>query len=167
MRWLLTSLEKCLLQKMPHYQAVAQCIDYIYAPHQCKSPWKILRSTPICLPSYLSRLFKQNLGVSISDYIREKKSKKRRIFCAFPRFTYIQIANYLSFSSRVILSRHSSTMSVYLKQYRSSSTKAHGKFCYPRTIRSVWFSFPSSTANGMQMPVFVSPAYRNHPAILP
>ena len=34
------------------------------------------------------------------------------------------------------------------------------KFCYPRTIRSVWFSFPSSTANGMQMPVFVSPAYR-------
>ena len=75
--------------------------------------------------SYLSRLFKQNVGVSISDYIREKKIEKAQNLLRFSDFTYIQIANYLSFSSQ---SHFIQTFQHYVgmtpKQYRSSKYKS-------------------------------------------
>ena len=51
---------------------IAQCIDYIYAHISSRITIEELASYTALSPSYLSRLFKQNLGVSISDYIREK-----------------------------------------------------------------------------------------------
>ena len=139
---------------------VAQCIDYIYAHISARITVEDLAVCTNLSASYLSRLFKQNLGVSISDYIREKKIEKAQNLLRFSDFTYIQIANYLSFSSQ------SHFIQTFLCRYDPKTIpqfqvqKHMVKFCYPRTIRSVWFSFPSSTANGMQMPVFVSPAYR-------
>lgn len=50
--------------------------------------------------SYLSRVFKQNLGVSISDYIREKKIEKATHLLKYSDKPIIDIANYLSFSSQ-------------------------------------------------------------------
>lgn len=91
---------------------VAQCIDYIYAHISARITVEDLAVYTNLSASYLSRLFKQNLGVSISDYIREKKSKKRRIFCAFPILPTFRLQTIYHFLPRVILSRHSSTMSV-------------------------------------------------------
>jgi AraC-like DNA-binding protein len=51
-------------------------------------------------PSYLSRLFKQNLGVSVSDYIREKKIEKAENLLKYSDKSLIDIANYLAFSSQ-------------------------------------------------------------------
>ena len=50
--------------------------------------------------SYLSRVFKQNLGISISDYIREKKIEKATHLLRYSDKSIIDIANYLSFSSQ-------------------------------------------------------------------
>ena len=51
-------------------------------------------------PSYLSRLFKKELGISISDYISEKKIEKAENLLKYSDFTFIEIANYLAFSSQ-------------------------------------------------------------------
>ena len=51
-------------------------------------------------PSYLSRVFKQNLGVSISDYIREKKIEKATHLLRYSDKAVVDIANYLNFSSQ-------------------------------------------------------------------
>ena len=59
----------------------------------------LFRSTGLS-ESYLSRVFKQNLGVSISDYIREKKIEKATHLLKYSDKPIIDIANYLSFSSQ-------------------------------------------------------------------
>lgn len=50
--------------------------------------------------SYLSKLFKKDLGISVSDYIREKKIEKAENLLRYSDFTFIEIANYLAFSSQ-------------------------------------------------------------------
>lgn len=104
---------------------VAQCIDYIYAHISARITVEDLAVCTNLSASYLSRLFKQNLGVSISDYIREKKIGKAQNLLRFSDFTYIQIANYLSFSSQ---SHFIQTFQHYVgmtpKQYRSSKYKS-------------------------------------------
>lgn len=52
---------------------IVQCIDYIYSHINERTTINELADYTALSPSYLSRLFKQNLGISISDYIREKK----------------------------------------------------------------------------------------------
>ena len=125
---------------------VAQCIDYIYAHISARITVEDLAVYTNLSASYLSRLFKQNLGVSISDYIREKKkSKKAQNLLRFSDFTYIQIANYLSFSSQShFIQTFQHFVGMTPKTIPQFQVQKHMvKFCYPRTIRSVWFSFPS------------------------
>lgn len=50
--------------------------------------------------SYLSRLFKKEVGVSISDYIREQKVERAKNLLRHSDFSLIDIANHLSFSSQ-------------------------------------------------------------------
>ena len=104
---------------------IAQCIDYIYAHISSRITVDELASYTGLSPSYLSRLFKQNLGVSISDYIREKKIEKAPNLLRFSDFSYVEIANYLSFSSQ---SHFIQTFEHYIgmtpKQYRNSKYKS-------------------------------------------
>ena len=62
-------------------QPVSRCVDYIYDHINERITIQTLSEYTGLSVSYLSRVFKQNLGISISDYIREKKSKRPRIFC--------------------------------------------------------------------------------------
>ena len=55
---------------------VTQCVDYIYSNIKERITIADLAAYTGLSESYLSRVFKQNLGVSISDYIREKKIEK-------------------------------------------------------------------------------------------
>ena len=91
---------------------IAQCIDYIYAHISSRITIEELAAYTALSPSYLSRLFKQNLGVSISDYIREKKSKKHRISCAFPIIHTSRLPTIFLFLPRVTLFRHLNIMLV-------------------------------------------------------
>ena len=104
---------------------VAQCIDYIYAHISARITVEDLAVYTNLSASYLSRLFKQNLGVSISDYIREKKIEKAQNLLRFSDFTYIQIANYLSFSSQShFIQTFQHFVGMTPKQYRSSKYKS-------------------------------------------
>lgn len=140
---------------------VAQCIDYIYAHISARITVEDLAVYTNLSASYLSRLFKQNLGVSISDYIREKNRKSAESSALFRFYLHSDCKLFIIFFPESFYPDIPALCRYDPKTIPQFQVQKHMvKFCYPRTIRSVWFSFPSSTANGMQMPVFVSPAYR-------
>ncbi|MDE7323506.1 MAG: AraC family transcriptional regulator [Lachnospiraceae bacterium] len=76
------------------------CTDYIYSHINERITINELAKYTALSPSYLSRLFKQNLGISISDYIREKKIEKAENLLKYSNYSLIDIANYLAFSSQ-------------------------------------------------------------------
>ena len=49
---------------------------------------------------HISRLFKEELGISPSDYIRNVKLDKAKNLLRFSDYSIIEISNYLSFSSQ-------------------------------------------------------------------
>lgn len=78
---------------------VTVCIDYIYAHIKERITIESLSEYTGLSVSYLSRLFKKETGVSVSDYIREKKIEKAQHLLKFCDYSLVEIANYLSFSS--------------------------------------------------------------------
>ena len=74
--------------------------DYIYSHIKERITVAMLAEYTGLSESYLSRVFKQNLGISISDYIREKKIEKATHLLRYSDKSIIDIANYLSFSSQ-------------------------------------------------------------------
>lgn len=81
-------------------KAVMICIDYIYAHIKERITIEDLAEYTGLSASYLSRLFKKETGVSVSDYVREKKIEKAQHLLKFCDYSLIEIANYLSFSSQ-------------------------------------------------------------------
>lgn len=79
---------------------VTQCVDYIYSHIKERITIADLAEYTGLSDSYLSRVFKQNLGVSISYYIREKKIEKATHLLKYSDKPIIDISNYLSFSSQ-------------------------------------------------------------------
>lgn len=79
---------------------VADCIEYIYIHIQERVTVDDLALHTGLSPSHLSRLFKKETGVSISDYIREKKVAKAQELLRFCDLSLIEISSYLAFSSQ-------------------------------------------------------------------
>ena len=79
---------------------IIRCIDFVYNNIGSRITIKELAEYTELSPSYLSRLFKKELGISISDYISEKKIEKAQNLLKFSDFTLIEIANHLAFSSQ-------------------------------------------------------------------
>ncbi len=79
---------------------VMQCVDYIYSNIKDRITVQDLADYTGLSTNYLSRVFKQNLGISISDYIREKKIEKATHLLKYSDESIVDIANYLSFSSQ-------------------------------------------------------------------
>lgn len=77
-------------------------------------------------PSHLSRLFKKEMGLSISDYIRGKKIEHAKNLLRYSDYSYVDIANYLSFDSqshfiKVFKKYEGITPRQYRNQYHHSS----------------------------------------------
>lgn len=94
-------------QKMRDYQVskciskiVAKSIDYIYEHIQNRITLEELAESVQISASYLSRQFKKEMGVSVSDYIRERKIERAKNLLRYSDFSYIDIAHYLAFSSQ-------------------------------------------------------------------
>ena len=89
-----------LLQKSATSKPITTCIDYIYGHIKERITIEDLAEHTGLSTSYLSRLFKKELGVSVSDYIREKKIEKSQNLLKYCDYSLIDISNYLSFSSQ-------------------------------------------------------------------
>lgn len=79
---------------------IVLCMDYIYNHMNCRITVDELAEYAGLSPSYLSRLFKKELNISISDYICEMKIEKAQHLLKYSDYSLIDIANHLAFSSK-------------------------------------------------------------------
>lgn len=93
---------KMILQKKSNVlsKPVMQCVDYIYTHIKDRITIQDLARHTGLSSSYLSRVFKQNLGISVSDYIRDQKIEKATHLLRYSDQSIVEISNYLSFSSQ-------------------------------------------------------------------
>ncbi len=79
---------------------IVQCIDYVYKHMHHRITVNELADHTGLSVSYLSRLFKKELGISVSDYIREKKIERAQNLLRYSDYSFIEISNYLAFASQ-------------------------------------------------------------------
>ncbi len=78
---------------------VSRCLDYIYNYLHTPIRLEELADYVNLSPTYLSALFKKQVGISISTYIRNLKIDAAKNMLRYSEYTPIEIANYLCFSS--------------------------------------------------------------------
>jgi AraC-like DNA-binding protein len=100
---------------------VLMCLDLIYNNIYNSIRVQELADKLGLTPQYLSKLFKQEVGVTISDYIMSRRIQAAKNMLKFSDYTPLDIGNYLNFSS------HSHFISCFRKhtgmtprQYRES-----------------------------------------------
>lgn len=89
---------------------INDCKEYIYSHIKERITIEDLADEFGVSASYLSRLFKKQVGVSVSAYIREQKIEVAKNLLRFSDYSMIDIANRLSFS----------TQSHFIQQFRES-----------------------------------------------
>lgn len=91
---------KMLLVKKNNFlpKLIVLCMDYVYSNINRRITVDDLAKHADLSPSYLSRLFKKELNISISDYICDMKIEKAQHLLRYSDYSLIDIANYLAFS---------------------------------------------------------------------
>ncbi len=79
---------------------VANCLDYIYDHLHTRITVQELANRLNINASYLSRLFKKEVGTSISDYILSKKIETARNMLIYSTYSSAEIATILAFPSQ-------------------------------------------------------------------
>lgn len=79
---------------------VVLCMDYIYSHINKRISVDELARHVNLSQGYLSRLFKKELNISISDYICEMKIGKAQNLLKYSDYSLVEISNYLAFSSQ-------------------------------------------------------------------
>jgi len=88
-----------LKTKKLYSKPIAQCIDYIYDNLHNKITLEELADASELSTSYVSKLFHREVGITIAQYIQNKKIDAAKNLLAFTEYSTIEIANYLRFSS--------------------------------------------------------------------
>ena len=78
---------------------VAICVDYIYNHLHCKITLKELAEKAGLSESYLSKLFRREMGVTVSQYISQKRIEAAENLLKYSDYSCIEISNYLCFNS--------------------------------------------------------------------
>ncbi len=89
-----------LRQNATYSRPISECLNYIYAHIKERITIEDLSAVTGNAPSYISRLFKSEVGMPVSTYIRKVKIDKAKNLLRFSDFTLVEIASYLSFSSQ-------------------------------------------------------------------
>jgi len=79
---------------------VADAIDYIYVHIMDRITINELAGAVAVSPTHLSRIFKQETGVSVSEYIRQRKIDMAKNLLRFSNHELADIAAMLSYSSQ-------------------------------------------------------------------
>lgn len=107
--------------KSPTYSTkLNQCKDYIFSHLHDKITVADIAHELNVHPNYLSSLFKQHEGVSITQYILQEKIKLAQNMLIYSSYSYSSIASYLGFSSQSYLGVAFKKLTGYtLKNYRN------------------------------------------------
>ncbi len=101
---------------------VSDAIDYIYAHVRERITVNDIADAICISPAYLSRIFKQETGISISEYIRQRKIDMAKNLLRFSDYDLSSIAYMLSYSSQSHFIQHfRSQTGVTPKAYRASN----------------------------------------------
>ncbi len=90
------ALQKKSITSMP----IAKAVDYIYDHLHKRITLTDLADYVKLNPSYLSRLFKQEMGVTLNSYIRAKKIEAAENMLRYSEFTPSDISSILAFPSQ-------------------------------------------------------------------
>ncbi len=91
---------KILRKKKVTSMPVAKTLDYIYDHLHTRIELSKLADHVKLNPSYLSRLFKKEMGVAVSTYIRRKKVETAGNMLRYSEFTPSEIASILAFPTQ-------------------------------------------------------------------
>lgn len=98
---------------------VEECKDYVFKHLHEKIRIQDIAEYLHLNANYLSQLFKQCEGVTLTDFILNEKVKLTKNLLAYSPYSYIEIATYLGFSSQSHLGKvFKKYTGVTLRQYR-------------------------------------------------
>lgn len=104
--------------KNPHIQ---RCKNYIYSHLHDKLTVQSLAAALDINANYLSQLFKEYEGISLSRYILREKVERAKNLLTYSEYSYIEIATYLGFSSQSHLGAQFKKITGFtLLQYRNT-----------------------------------------------
>ena len=86
-------------KKTMYSKAIIVCLEYIYANLHTKITLERLAERAKLSPSYLSKLFHKEVGVSVSGYITQKRIEAAEKMLRYTEFSSAEIANCLCFCS--------------------------------------------------------------------
>ena len=79
---------------------IVKCVDYIQANLQQELRLESIAEYLNMNPTYLSRLFKKEMDVSISAYIKTERLKTAAHLLQYSNYSISEISEYLNFSSQ-------------------------------------------------------------------
>jgi len=92
--------QRMQFQRRKRYpRAVTVCIDYIYDNLHKRLTLPDLAEAAGLSPGYLSRLFREEVGVPLSEYVTRKRIEAAENMLKYSEFSCLEIADYLCFSS--------------------------------------------------------------------
>ncbi len=103
---------RSIRKKTMYSKAIIVCLEYIYANLHTKITLATLAEQAKLSPSYLSKLFHKEVGVSVSGYITQKRIEAAEKMLRYTEFSSTEIANCLCFCSE---SHFISTFKRYVK----------------------------------------------------
>ena len=110
--------QKGILKKQKNPR-INKCKDFIFSHLHDRITLEDLAAEADCNPNYLSQLFKECEGISISGYILQEKINPAKNLLIYSDYSYIEIATYLGFSSQSHLGTQFKKHTGYtLRQYR-------------------------------------------------
>lgn len=110
--------QKGILKKQKNLR-INKCKDFIFSHLHDRITLEDLAAEADCNPNYLSQLFKECEGISISGYILQEKINRAKNLLIYSDYSYIEIATYLGFSSQSHLGTQFKKHTGYtLRQYR-------------------------------------------------
>ena len=113
--------QKGILQKQNNPR-INKCKDYIFSHLHSRITVTDLAREAGCSPNYLSQLFKQCEGTTISAYILQEKISRAKNLLIYSDYSYIEIASYLGFSSQSHLGQQFRKFTgCTLRQYREQN----------------------------------------------
>lgn len=89
-----------LLKKQNRYpKAITICMDYIYDNLHTKLSLQELADAAGLSVSYLSKLFRREVGMTVTEYITRKRVQAAENMLKYSEFSCLAISDYLCFSS--------------------------------------------------------------------
>lgn len=90
---------RSIRKKTMYSRAIIVCLEYIYANLHKKITLELLAEEAKLSPSYLSKLFHKEVGISVSAYVMQKRIEAAEKMLRYTEFSSAEIANCLCFCS--------------------------------------------------------------------